>query len=255
MFCEESQYFNRKMGELMDEFLRLFFLFFIGCTFGWVLEVFYRRFNKNNTDRKWINPGLLNGPYLPIYGFGLCLLYVLAKLEKYNFIQNVFWNKTVLFIVMAFCMTFIEYIAGVIFIHGMKIKLWDYSKEKCNYRGIICLKFSIYWGILGAIYYFFINPRILNALNWFSHNIEFSFVLGTFFGLFIVDVSYSLNLVARIRKIAKENDILIRYEELKHYVRNRAEETKEKYRFMFALTTAEPLKEHLKRFIESRKEK
>lgn len=132
----------------MDEFLKLFFLFFIGCTFGWMLEVIYRRYAKSNTDRKWINPGFLVGPYLPIYGFGLCTLYLLAKLEKYNLIVNPILNKTVLFIVMAICMTLIEYIAGVIFIQGMKVKLWDYSNEKFNFQGIICLKFSIYWAIL-----------------------------------------------------------------------------------------------------------
>ena len=68
---------------------------------------------------------------------------------------------------------------------------------------------------MGALYYFFINPYILNALEWFANNIEFSFILGTFFGLFIVDITYSFNLVAKIRAFAKENDILIKYEELK----------------------------------------
>ena len=69
----------------------------------------------------------------------------------------------------------------------------------------------------------------------------------------MVDVFYSFNLVARIRKFATENHILIKYEELKHFIRNRAEETKEKYKFLFAFSTREPLREHLKRFVESRK--
>ena len=236
----------------MKEFLKLFFLFYIGCTIGWVLEVFYRRFSKNNKTKKWINPGFLVGPYLPLYGFGLCILYLLAKLEKYNFIQNMVLNKIVLFLSMAICMTLIEYIAGVIFIQGMKVKLWDYSKEKFNYKGIICLRFSIYWAILGAIYYFLINPRILNALEWFSTHIEFSFILGTFFGLFIVDIVYSFNLVAKIRKFAKENDILIKYEELKYSIRNEIEEAKERYRFMFAFESPKNLKEHLKNYVEAK---
>ena len=238
----------------MDEFLKLFFLFFIGCTIGWIMEVFFRRFTKTNKDRKWINPGFLVGPYLPLYGFGLCTLYLLAKLEQYSFIENPILNKIVLFMVMAMCMTLIEYIAGVIFIQGLKVKLWDYSNEKFNYKGIICLKFSIYWAILCAIYYFLINPYIINALDWFANNIEFSFILGTFFGLFVVDITYSFNLVARIRAFAKENDILIKYEELKHSIRQSAEEAKEKYRFFLAFSTKEPLREHLKRYIESKLE-
>lgn len=237
----------------MSEALKLFFLFFMGCLLGWGLEVLFRRFNKQNVDKKWINPGFLNDPYLPLYGFGLCMLYLLAGFEKYNFIANPILNKIVLFAIMAICMTLIEYIAGIIFVVGMKVKLWDYSKERFNYKGIICLKFSVYWAILGAIYYFCIHPHILEALDWFSKNIEFSFILGTFFGVFMVDVCYSFNLVAKIRKFAKENDVLIKYEELKHHIRKSAEEAKEKYQFLFAFSTKEPLRESLKKYIERKR--
>ncbi len=236
----------------MSGFLKLFFLFFVGCICGWLMEVFYRRFNKNNVDKKWINPGFLTGPYLPLYGFGLCILYLLANLEKYSLIANPLWNKLFLFFVMAICMTLIEYIAGVIFIHGMKVKLWDYSKERFNYKGIICLRFSVYWAILGAIYYFLIHPYILKALDWFASNVEFSFILGMFFGLFLVDICYSFHIVSRIRKFAKENNVLIRYEELKHHIRKSAEEAKEKYQFLFAFHTDRPLRESLKKYIEAK---
>lgn len=67
----------------MNFFLTLAFLFFIGSTIGWGIEVIFRRFfSSANPERKWINPGFLNGPYLPLYGFGLCFLYLLASLEK-----------------------------------------------------------------------------------------------------------------------------------------------------------------------------
>ena len=48
-------------------FMILGFLFFIGSLTGWGLEVFYRRFfSAANPERKWINPGFLTGPYLPL---------------------------------------------------------------------------------------------------------------------------------------------------------------------------------------------
>ena len=175
----------------MNNFLILAFLFFIGCFLGWGLEVLYRRFSPANVTRKWINPGFLVGPYLPLYGFGLCALYLLANLEHTSLISNVTaGSKILLFIVMALVMTLFEYIAGVIFIKGMKVKLWDYSNEKFNFQGIICLKFSIYWALLGAIFYFLIHPHILDARQWFADNLAFSFVVGMFFGVFAVDVVY-----------------------------------------------------------------
>ena len=54
----------------MQLFLYFVFIFFIGSTLGYVLELFYRRI----AGGKWVNPGFLIGPYLPIYGFGLCIL-------------------------------------------------------------------------------------------------------------------------------------------------------------------------------------
>ena len=63
----------------MNLFLTLAYLFFIGSVLGWVLELFYRRFISGaNPERKWINPGFCVGPYVPLYGFGLCILFVLA---------------------------------------------------------------------------------------------------------------------------------------------------------------------------------
>ena len=235
----------------MNNFLILAFLFFIGCFLGWGLEVIYRRFSPANVSRRWINPGFLVGPYLPLYGFGLCALYLLANLENTSLISEVTaGSKILLFIVMSLVMTLFEYIAGVIFIKGMKVKLWDYSNEKFNFQGLICLKFSIYWALLGAVYYFLIHPHILHALQWFSNNLAFSFVVGLFFGVFAVDVVYSLGIVAKVRAFAKENDILVRYEELRQQIRQRSEENKEKLHWFLRFASGEQLRDHLERYLE-----
>lgn len=66
----------------MSVLLKLAFLFFVGSTFGWTLELFYRRYASKAVEKKWINPGFCTGPYLPLYGFGLCILYLVASLEQ-----------------------------------------------------------------------------------------------------------------------------------------------------------------------------
>lgn len=236
----------------MNEFLILIFLFFIGCTLGWVMELFFRRFTSSNKSRKWMNPGFLIGPYLPIYGFGLCTLYLLAGFEVVLPDTNKLAAKLLLFLLMALAMTLIEYIAGIIFIKGMKIKLWDYSNERFNYKGIICLKFSLMWAGLGAVYYFLVHPYILNVLSWFSTHLSFSFVLGMFFGIFIIDVVYSFNIMTKVRRFAKENEILIKYETLKLQIRKYSESKQEKYRFLFALHSKRPLREHLEEYIKKK---
>ncbi|MDE7431059.1 MAG: putative ABC transporter permease, partial [Lachnospiraceae bacterium] len=67
---------------MINIFLELAFLFFMGSLSGWGLEVIFRRFFSDaNPERKWINPGFLAGPYLPLYGFSLCALFLLAHIK------------------------------------------------------------------------------------------------------------------------------------------------------------------------------
>lgn len=234
----------------MNTFLIFMFLFFIGSIFGWGLETIYRRFTRSNTSRKWINPGFLVGPYLPLYGFGLSSLYLLAQVELYLPFSDTVLSKTIIILLMGISMTVLELIAGLIFIKGMNVKLWDYSEKPLNIMGIICPEFSFYWILLAVVYYLLIHPHILSALEWFASNLAFSFVLGFFGGLFSIDIVYSFNIAAKIRKFAAENNVLVRYEDLKSGIRKHTEEQKEKYRFMFAFHSKTSLNEHLKRYIE-----
>ena len=229
------------------------FMFFVGSLAGWGLELIFRRFfSKNNPERRWINPGFLNGPYLPIYGFGLCALYSMTMLENIITIENVIFQKLLLFFMMAAAMTVIEYMAGIIFIKGMNTKLWDYSDEWGNIGGIICPKFSFFWAVLSAIYYFLIHPYILDGIRWLSENLAFSFFIGLFFGTFIIDVCFSLDLLVKIRRFAANNDIIVRYEHLKSEIHNRAVSGRHKlphfiFQFRSERSLLDELNEHLKR--------
>lgn len=232
-------------------FLKLAFLFFIGSISGWVIELFYRHYiSDTNPERKWINPGFCTGPYLPLYGVGLCILYLIALLERFQLIQNPILNKIMLFTLMAFCMTLIEYIAGIFTLKIIKIRLWDYTNERGNIQGIICPKYSIIWAVLGAIYYFVIHPHILEALHWLSKNLAFSFVIGLFFGIFIIDVAKSAELVSRLKQYAEENDLVLRYEMIKADIRKGYDRTKKKYYFFLPFRSEFPLTEHLKHMKE-----
>ena len=79
---------------------------------------------------------------------------------------------------MGLSVTAIEYIAGIIFIKGMGVKLWDYSEEWGNIDGLICPLYTLFWTILGAIYYYLVNPYIIDSLHWLENNLTFSFFIG-----------------------------------------------------------------------------
>ena len=220
--------------------LILAFLFFVGSVFGWCLEVLFRRFF---TAKKWINPGFLTGPYLPLYGFGVAGLFGISRIPMNT---GYAWLDAVLIIlIMGVTMTLIEYVAGLIFIKGMKIKLWDYSNRWGNIQGIICPLFSLFWLIVSAAFYFVIDTPVLEAVTWFTSNIWFAFFVGIFFGIFFVDLGCSLHLATRVRKFADEHGIIVHYEKLKETLREKREAAKEKVGFAFPLEKMGEFKEQL----------
>ncbi len=228
----------------MGLFFTLAFLFFIGSVVGWVIELFFRRFiSTANPERKWINPGFCVGPYIPLYGVGLCLLFLVAMTEPFLPSLPPVGRKLLLFAVMAVLMTLIEYITGLLCLYVLKVRLWDYSSEWGSLQGIICPKFSVIWAALGALYYFLIHPYILDALAWLARNPAFSFFVGMFFGVFILDVVHSAQLVAKIKRFADENQVIVRYEHLKAHIRHRQTELRKAYHFFRPFHTDRPLRD------------
>ena len=61
-------------------FLSYLYLFIIGSFIGWIGEVIFRRFFSM---KRWINPGFLKGPCLPLYGFGVCILHFFTTIFLY----------------------------------------------------------------------------------------------------------------------------------------------------------------------------
>lgn len=226
----------------MNLFLTLAFLFCIGSVLGWGLEVIFRRFFSAH---HWVNPGFLVGPYLPLYGSSLCVLYLLAMLEPLMPGDSPWLKKILLFVVMALAITALEYVAGMIFIHGMKIKLWDYSDRWGNVKGIICPLFTFFWLVLSAVYYFLIHPHILSALHWLAENLAFSFCIGFFYGIFLIDVG----LMVKIRAFAAETNIVVRVEELREDI-HQALQKKNVRRFFFPMHGGVPVREMLDQYVK-----
>ncbi len=52
-----------------------------------------------------------------------------------------------------------------------KTKYWDYSELKFNLQGRVCLKNSIYWGILGVLLIYVIQPVIKNFTEMIPYDI------------------------------------------------------------------------------------
>ena len=162
-------------------------LFVVGSLIGWIIELFFRRFVS---QKKWMNPGFLTGPYLPIYGFGVLVLYGVSNLSLG--IPNQVLDVIIHILIIGVGMTLIEFIAGLIFIKGFKVKLWDYSNRKGNIMGIICPSFSLIWLAVGSLYYFLLNPLLVEGISWISENLIYTYFVGAVVGAMAVDFATKL---------------------------------------------------------------
>lgn len=226
-------------------------LFFIGSTFGWLLEVIFRHyFSDENPEHKWINPGCCTGPYLPLYGCGLCVLYFLASFAEAISIGNTVWDAIILLLLMTVCMTVLEYVAGIMSLKIYHVRLWDYSNMRGNIQGIICPLFSFFWTILCALYYFLLHSHIANVVRFSMDNMWCCFGVGIFYGIFIIDLMHSLDIMNKFRKFAKEYNAVVRYESVKVRIRSYHDGSRRRYNFFRPFRTDKPLGEHLKEMID-----
>ena len=189
-------------------------LFVIGSLIGWIIELFFRRFVS---QKKWMNPGFLTGPYLPIYGFGVLVLYAVSNIPLG--ITNQIADIIVRILIIGVGMTVVEFIAGLIFIKGLKVKLWDYSDRKGNIMGIICPSFSLIWLVVGSLYYFLLNPFLVEDISWISENLIYTYFVGMVMGAMAVDFAYSIHLATKLKEYKEIANL--RFEDFKKELKNR----------------------------------
>lgn len=219
-------------------FFKYLFIFCLFSVVGWVLEVGFRSF----VSRKFINPGFMSGCVVPLYGFGAVILDIICNLfvpitSKYKVI--------IIFILSMILLSILEFISGYILLKFFNLKLWDYSMFKYNYKGFICLEFSILWGLLSLIFYTFVFPWLNEfAINFISNTYGI-FFLGIFVGVFLVDLCVSVGFLNRLTKYAKEVKEIIELEKLKLDVRRKNSRRKILNALYPYLSTNRYLKERL----------
>ena len=234
----------------MEFIVRHLFLFFIGGIGGWIIELFFRRI----VHKKWINPGFLTGPCLPLYGSGLCLLYFFSSLN-YSFIPSEIGQKIFCILLMTALVILLEYLTGLYFLKVNHVRLWDYSDRWGNIQGIICPLFSLFWLAITCGYYFLLHPNLVALVDLVKGKSYLFFFEGFASGIFIIDFVISIQLISRLRSFAKEHKLDIAFENLKESIQKRRQERKEKSVFLFPFQLPHTkLKEMVDSYLDKKKE-
>lgn len=119
--------------------LQWLLFFYIYCFIGWCFESAYVSLKK----RRFVNRGFLKLPMLPIYGSGAIAILIVTIPVRDNL-----WLVWLFGMISA---TLLELVTGAVMELLFKVKYWDYSHQKFNYKGYICLSSSIAWGFLSLL--------------------------------------------------------------------------------------------------------
>lgn len=112
----------------------LFFFFY--CFFGWCFESAY----VSGKQGRFVNRGFMNGPLLPIYGSGAVMMLVVSSPFRDNLVATYFAGVA--------GATVLEFVTGTVMEALFHVRYWDYSNQRFQYKGHICLSSSIAWGFL-----------------------------------------------------------------------------------------------------------
>lgn len=156
-------------------------MFFIFAVIGWLWEVMLHII----LDGEFVKRGVLQGPWLPIYGYGgILILTVLNKFRSKPLLQFIS--------IIILCGT-IEYFTAVYleYIYDGQ-KWWDYSGYFLNLHGRICAEGLLVFGLGGIAIVYIIAPLLDNLIQKVDRK-KIIMVCSILLVLFILDNIYSRN--------------------------------------------------------------
>lgn len=173
-----------------QSFYEVVWVFMVYAFLGWCTEVAYAALDTG----RFVNRGFLNGPVCPIYGCGVVIVVSLLTPLKENLV--------ILFLGSVILTTLLELLVGwgleTLFHHHW----WDYSMYPFNFKGYICLKFSILWGLACTFIMDIFHPMVMKLIRVIPHMIGFVtliILVLVFIGDCIITVSTVLKFNRRLR--------------------------------------------------------
>ena len=178
----------------MNTVLNFIIYFFIYSLMGWLLEVG----SKFVTTGKFVNRGFLIGPICPIYGYCMVLLTLLIGTGDKDILS--------IFLKSILVCSLIEYGTSYIMEKVFKARWWDYSNNRFNINGRVCLETMLPFGIMGTLALYFLQPAFHDFVGIFSYNIKL-IIAAVLSVLYLFDNFISFKVMKKIKiQIKKQKE-------------------------------------------------
>lgn len=130
-------------------------MFFSYSMMGWAIECTY----CSVPEGRFINRGFLNGPYIPIYGFGAMIAALLL---------SPLGSPALIFVAGGTLSCLMEYVTSYVMERVYHARWWDYSDHPLNLNGRIWAGGFVQFGICCVLVVYVSQPPLLEALRGLS---------------------------------------------------------------------------------------
>ncbi len=178
------------------DFYHIINWFFIYSFLGWVWESAY----VSAKEKKLVNRGFVTGPVCTIYGCGAVAVYLILR--------RVSDNLLILFLGGILVPTVLEYLTAVLMEAVFHTRWWDYSKNRYNFQGRICLGASLGWGVFTVILFYVLQPFVEWIVSLYSVAAGRLLVCAAGF-LYLVDFGISFANAMQIGKRLRNVDEIL----------------------------------------------
>ncbi len=182
--------------------------FYFYCIFGWCFESAYVSLKEHRP----VNRGFLHGPYLPLYGSGAILVLWLTLPFQETPVLVYFVGMT--------GATVLEFFTGEAMVRIFKVRYWDYSDQKLQYKGHICVSSSIAWGFLSLLMVYVVHRPVERFIFWMHEEVVSVMTFG-------ITVCFVYDFSVAFRKAMDLRELILQADEIRAKLEMRAGEVKE----------------------------
>ncbi len=136
----------------LSGFAKIIYIFAFCAIIGWVWEEAYCLVKHGF----WVERGFLFGPWLPIYGFGGLLIYLIR--------ERLIKHPLLLFPASVLFAGVLEYFAHWLLEVIFHKKWWNYSHEPLNINGRVEIIRLILFGLAGTLAACYVIPAMLRLI-------------------------------------------------------------------------------------------
>lgn len=185
-----------------DYIIKLFWIFIIVSIIGCAVETVVCILQKGHFE---VRQGVIYGPFIPVYGAGAVLFYILVPLITGATAKNA---KEISNIKIFVYTMILGGVTEYLFSYGQERLFgtisWDYSNIPFNINGRTSLLHCVYWGIGGIIFIKLLYPYIENLTN--KINMRRLILATSFLAVFMI-YNISISMLAGQRQMERVQNI------------------------------------------------